>query len=95
VESVVNLTDELLVIDVTRSNNDKIVTEVIGGLISSEIISSQVAEIICITPDWLSHHVVSKCIEVRILESSLLIMFVAVAVLSSDVLFEKFKLTSI
>jgi len=39
--------------------------------------------------------VVSISVVVRVLESSLLIIFVVVAVISSDILLEKFKLTSI
>jgi hypothetical protein len=64
-------------------------------LIISEIISGQVAEIISIALNGLTHHVVSESVVVRVLESCLLIMFVVVAVISSNFLLEKFKLSSI
>jgi hypothetical protein len=64
VEGVVDLSDKLIVVDVACSYDNQIVTEVVGGLISSEIVSGQVAEVISISSNGLAHHVISVGIEV-------------------------------
>ncbi len=64
VESVVNLTNKLLVINVSSTDYNEVVTKVVGSLVGSKIVSSQVAEVVSITLNGLTHHMVSVCVEV-------------------------------
>ena len=53
-ECVVNLANEFFMVDITSTNNYKVVTEVVSSVVTSKVVNCKVAKVISITFDWLS-----------------------------------------
>lgn len=82
-----------IVVDGSSSNNDEVVTEIVGGLEVGEVIRCEALEFIRVTLDWLSEHMVTEGVEVSILERHLLIALEVGVVLGGKLLFAEFQLS--
>lgn len=80
-------------VDVTRTNDDHVVTVVVGSTVVLKVINSEAWELISLTLDWLTEHVISVGVEVSILQSGVLQIGVGVLVISSELLLEDLKLS--
>jgi len=94
-ESVVNLVDEIVVVHITSSNNNKVITEVVLGAVLLESVNGEVLKVVSITKDRLSHHMVTVSVVVRVLNGSAVVFASGPFVLGSDLLFAKFELSSV
>lgn len=94
-ESVVDLVDEGLVVDIAGSNNNEVITEVVLGTVLLESINSEVLEVVGITADGLSHHVVTVSIVVRVLNGGAVVFAGRLLVLGGDLLFAELELSSV
>jgi hypothetical protein len=94
-ERLVHHIDELFVGDVAGTNNNEVVTEVVLGLELSKVVNAEVSKQISITLDGLAELMVTEGVEVGVLESSVLKVSVGVLVVSSDLLLEDLKLSSV
>lgn len=91
-EGLLNLFDDLGVVHVTGGNDDKVVAEVVGGVVSSEVIGANLLEKVSITLDGLTEHVISITVEEGVLERSLLVSGMVGLVLAADLLLEDLEL---
>lgn len=95
VEAVVNLIDELVVVDVTSTNNNEVVTVVVGGLEGVQVINREAGKVVSITLNRLTQHVVTVGVEVSVFKSSSLHVHVVSSVISGDFLLKDLELSSI
>ena len=84
---------KLAVVNVTGSNNYEVLTIVVCCVIVSENLSGNVSNLISISLDWLSHHMLSERVEVRVLHGDLLIVVETGFVLVSNLNLELFDLS--
>ena len=63
-EGLLDLTDEVVVLDGTSSNNDHLVTDEVSAAVLREDVRGKVLEVIGITTHWLSEHMVTESVEV-------------------------------
>jgi len=94
-EVLVNLIDESLVVNITSTNNNDVVTVIVGSVVVSEGISVQVLDLVAVTLDRLTHHVLSVDIEVNILQGGLFVSSVVGLEVFAQFLLEKFEFTGI
>jgi hypothetical protein len=94
-ERLVHHVHKLFVGDVAGTNDDEVVTEVVLGLEIGKIVNAEVSEHISITLDGLAELMVTEGVEVGVLESSVLKVRVGVLMVSSDLLLEDLKLSSV
>lgn len=94
-EGLLNLLDDLGVVHITSGNDDDVVTEVVGGVELSEVISGNLLEHISITLDRLADHMISETVEVSVLESRLFVSGVVGLVLGSNLLSEDLELSRV
>lgn len=94
-EGIVNLTDELLMVDVAGTDDNKVVAEIVSSLEGSKIINRYVGEHICISFDWLTEHVITISVEVSVFQSSVFKIFGTIFVISCNFTLEKLKLARI
>jgi len=94
-ESRWNLRDKLIMVDVTSTNNNDVVTEVVSGVEITKVISWNSLDVIAVSLDGLAHHVLSVNVEMAVLKSSFHIAVVVVIMLLSNFLFNEFKLVGI
>ena len=92
VEVLVNLLNESLVVEVTSTDNDKVVTVVVAGVVVAESVGVEVLNLIAVTLNRLAHHVLSVHVEVNVLHGGLLVSGVVGLVLVADFLLEELKL---
>mmetsp|Transcript_119355 Transcript_119355/g.166548 ORF Transcript_119355/g.166548 Transcript_119355/m.166548 type:complete len:385 (-) Transcript_119355:291-1445(-) len=95
VEVLVDLIDESLVVKVTSTDNNDVVTVVVGSVVVSEGINIQVLDLIAVSLNRLTHHVLSVDIEVNVLQGGLFVSGVVGFVVFAQFLLEKFELASI
>ena len=81
--------------DIASSDNNEIVTVVVGSLEGIEVVNSKASKLISVTLDWLTHHVVTVSIVMSVLKSSGLHVLVVASVVGSDFLLKEFELGSI
>jgi len=94
-ESVLNGIDDLVVGYVTCSNNDDVVTVVVGSMVVSEVISSKSLVQISITLDWLTEHMFSEGVEMDVFEGGFNISIVVVLVFHADLIFDKLEFSTV
>jgi len=94
-KGLVALLDEGFVGNGTGSNNDHVVSEVVGSSVAIESFNSQVLDVITISVNGLSHHVVSVRVVMSQLKSVGLQLFEVVLVISSKLLFASLELSSV
>ena len=87
--------DELLVVDISCSDHNQVVSEVVGRVEVSQMVYSQLMNIVSISLGWLSKHVFSVDIEVDIFEKSFLIPVMVVFMLLTDLFLDQFELVGI
>lgn len=92
-EGVVNLINESGVIDVTSSDDDKVVTEVVGSLVSGEVLHGEGGKLISVTLDGLAEHVVSVGVEVSVFKGGVLEIVLVVSVISGNLLLKDLELS--
>jgi len=91
-ESLLNLFDDLGVVHVTGGNDNNVVTEVVGGVVSSEVIGANFLEQVSITLNRLTEHMISITVEEGVLESSLLVSGMVGLMLGADLFLEDLEL---
>lgn len=94
-ESLSDLLNEGIVVNGASSDDNHVVTKVVGSLELSESISSDVANEISISLDWLSHLVVSESVVVNGFHGSSLHVLVTGAVGSGNLLLGEFELAGV
>jgi hypothetical protein len=95
VECFLYISNEVVVANVSGTDNNHVFTEEVGCSVVSEVINGEVGEVIGVSLNRLAHHVVSEGVVVGVLECSILIVFVVVCVLTGDHLLSDFELSSI
>jgi len=91
-EVLLNGIDDGLVGNITGGDDNHVVTVVVGGVVFSEVVSSQSGGHISITLDWLSKHVLSVGVEMSVFESGLFEPVVVVLMLHADLILDELKL---
>lgn len=81
-------------VDVTSTYNNDIVTEVVGGMEVSNVVSGYAVELVSVTMDWLTHHVFSVDIKVDVIDQSFEVSVVAIFVILMDFFLNEFKFAS-
>jgi len=92
VEELLGSINDLLVGDVTSGDDGDVISIVVGGVEVSDVIERDGLGEISVSLDWLSEHVLSKGVEMNVLESGLLKPVVVVLMLLSYFLLAEFKL---
>jgi hypothetical protein len=82
-------------VDVACSHNDDVVSEIVGVVEVSDVISSQALELISVTVDWLTKHVLSVNVEMSVIDQSFKVSVVAIFMVLVDFFLDTFKFTSI
>ena len=91
-EVLLNGIDDGVVGDITGGDDNHVVTVVVGGVVFSEVVSSQSGGHISITLDWLSKHVLSVGVEMSVFESGLFEPVMVVLMLHADLILDELKL---
>jgi len=65
--------NERVVVDSSSSNNTYVISVVVGSFVVSKVISRDLLDLIGVSLDWLSEHMVTIRVEMTILKSSLLV----------------------
>ena len=94
-EGLVDLVDELLVVDVAGTDDNEVVTEVVGSLELTEVINTQVGEQVSVSLNGLAELMVTVGVVVAVLEGGVLHVLAGVLVVSSDFLLEDFELSGV
>lgn len=68
------MVNNLIVAHITSSNNDDVLTIVVGSVVVSKNLGTEVSNLISITLNWLSHLMLSINIEVGILNGDFLVV---------------------
>lgn len=68
------MVNNLIVAHITSSNNDDVLTIVVGSVVVSKNLGTEVSNLISITLNWLSHLMFSINIEVGILNGDFLVV---------------------
>lgn len=90
-----DLLDEGIVINVSSSNDDHVVSIVVGSSEALKRINRQFSKKICISSNWLSHLVISECVVMDGFHSSSLHVLVASINDSLNLLLGKLKLSRV
>lgn len=92
VERTLHLLHQLVVVNVTGGDDNDVVTEPVGGAVVLQVVNGEVANLIGITLDRLTHHVLTVGVEVRILNRGVLEVSGTHGELVSEVLLAEFEL---
>lgn len=68
------MVNNLIVAHITSGNNDDVLTIVVGSVVVSKNLGTEVSNLISITLNWLSHLMLSINIEVGILNGDFLVV---------------------
>jgi hypothetical protein len=90
-----NLSDEFIMVDVTSTNNNDVITEVVGGVEVAKVINRNLLDVVAVSLNWLAHHVLSVNIEMAVLKGSFHVAVVVVVVLLSDLLLNELEFVRI
>jgi len=66
--------NERVVVDSSSSNNTYVISVVVGSLEVSKVISRDLLDLVGVSLDWLSEHMVTERVEMAILKSSLYVV---------------------
>lgn len=91
-EGLVDLVDKLLVADVAGTDDDEVITEVVGSLELTEVINVQVGEQVSVSLDWLAELMVTEGVVMAVFEGGVLHVLVGVLMVSSDFLLKDLEL---
>ena len=91
---LVDLANEFLMVDVTSSYNNDVVSKVVSGVEISNVISSQAVELVFVSLHWLSHHVFSVDIEMNIINQGVEILVMVLFVFLEYFFLNQFKFAS-
>jgi hypothetical protein len=89
---LVDLVHKFIMVDVSSSNNNNVVSEEVGGVEVSEVISAESVENVSVTLNWLTHHVLSVYVEVSIFNGGLEVSMVVVFMLLVNFFLNKLEL---
>ena len=89
---LVDLVHKFIMVDVSSANDDDVVSEEVGGVEVSEVISSESVEDVSVTLDWLAHHVLSVDVEVSVFNGGLEVSVVVVFMLLVNFFLDKLEL---
>ena len=78
-------------VDVTSTNNNDVITEVVGGVEVAKVINRNLLDVVAVSLNWLAHHVLSVNIEMAVLKGSFHAAVVVVVVLLSDLLLNELE----
>ena len=82
-------------IDVTSTNNNDVITEVVGGVEVAKVVSRNLLDIVTVSLNGLAHHVLSVNIEMAVLNGSFKVAVVVVFVLLSNLLLHELELIGV
>ncbi len=88
---LVDLSNELFVINVTSTNNNHVVSKIVGWVELSQMISSKILSVISISFSWLTHHVFSVNVEMSVFNGGLEISVIVFFMLLWDFFLNKFQ----
>jgi hypothetical protein len=88
---LVNLADKFLMVDVTSTNDNDVIAEVVGGVELSQVISSEGMEDVSVSLLGLAHHVLSEDVEMGVLNGGLEVSVVVVFMLLAYFLLHKLE----
>jgi hypothetical protein len=94
-ESSIGGSADFFVGNITSGNNNNIFSVIVSTSVIHQMVKLEISNLISITFDWLSHHVLSVDIEVGILKSGLNISVMIILGLIDGCLFDKLKLSSV
>jgi hypothetical protein len=94
-ESLLDSLDNLVVGNITSGNNDDVISEVVGSVVVSQVINTQLGGQISISFNWLSEHVLSEWVEMSIFKSGLNISVVIIFVLHWNFILDEFELSRV
>jgi len=83
---------ELLVENIAGTDDHDVVAEVVGGLVMCEVFGLDSLELIGVTLDWLTEHMVTERVEMGILNSGRVIVPVVEVMLGGNLLLLEFQL---
>jgi hypothetical protein len=83
------------VVNVTSTNNNDVIAKVVSGVEITKVIGGNSLNIIAVSLNGLSHHVLSVNVEVAVLKGGLHVAVVVVFMLLSNFLFNELELISI
>lgn len=92
---MLNGVNDLLVVNITSSDNNNVLTSVVGGVVVSKVVNSKSMSEISVSLDWLSHHVLSERVEVSVLKSGFRESIVVILVFLANLLFKELKFSSV
>jgi hypothetical protein len=90
---LVYLFTEFIVVNITSSNNNDVITEVMGGVEISEMVNTDGTGQISITLSWLTEHMVSERVVVGVGEGGLFVSSVVGFMFSANVVLEELELS--
>ena len=82
-------------VDVSSTNNNNVITEVVSSVEIAEVVSRDVLEVVTVSLDGLTHHVLSVNVVMAVLKSCFHIAVVVVLVLLSNFLLNELELVGI
>lgn len=82
-------------VNITSSDNNNVLTSVVGGVVVSEVVNSKSVSEISVSLDWLSHHVLSERVEVSVFKSGLRESIVVILMFLANLLFKELKFSSV
>jgi hypothetical protein len=93
-EGVLNLVNELVVVNVTSTNNNDVVSNVVRSVEVANVVNSQGLENITVSLNGLAEHVLTVDVEVRVLNGRFKVSLVVLLVLISYLKLGSFELSS-
>lgn len=94
-KGIVNKINKLIVIDITSTDNNHVVTEVISSFEAGNIINSEVLDLVGLTFDGLAEHVVTERIEVCVFKGGIHQIVHGGVMLTSNSLLDNLKISGI
>lgn len=92
---MLNLVHNLLVANITSGNDNDVFTVIVGSMEISELLNTDGADVVAVSLNRLTHHVLSEGVEVSVFEESLFISGVVLLMLIGNLNLELLKLGSV
>ena len=78
-------------VDVASTNNNDVITKVVGGVEVAKVVSRNLLDVVAVSLNGLAHHVLSVDIEMAVLNGSFQVAVVVVFVLLSNLLLNELE----
>jgi len=82
-------------VDVASTNNNDVITEVVGGVEVAKVVSRNLLDVVAVSLNGLAHHVLSVYIEMAVLNGSFQVAVVVVFVLLSNLLLNELEFVGV